>query len=340
MTRNSPIYLGLTFSMLGLVACSESITEPATSGRLPSITPDFALATNSWIRQPDLEPGRNYFAMAAVTNALGQSVVYTIAGTSHDNTASRSVKAYNVTTKRWTWEPPLPIGLYGSNGAGVINGKIYISGGKLNSRRARRDLYMYDRATRAWTKKTYMPGPGFSGVTGAINGKLYVLTGCYGDGICDPFVGGAFYRYNPVTDRWTTLGTPSGSHREAMGGVIGGKFYVVGGNHSSQLDVYDPATKTWTIKAPMPEERHLSAAAVVGGKLFVIGGVVTTESGTGGGTVATTIAYNPATDTWTEKAPMPNERAPISASRVVVNGQERIEVVGPSSPDNHLQYIP
>jgi hypothetical protein len=296
-------------------------------------------AGDRWITQPDLEPGRYALATAAVINALGQSVVYAIAGRSVDNNVSRTVKAYNVATQRWTWQAPLPKGLTASNGAGAINGKIYISGGLLNSRRARRDLYMYDRKTTAWTKKTYMPGPGYSGVTGVINGQLYVLTGCYGDGICDPFVGAAFYRYNPVRDRWTTLDPPNAGHREAMGGVIGGKFYVVGGNHSRQLDVYDPATKQWTVKAAMPEERHLAAAAVVGGKLYVIGGVLSTPEGHEE-TVATTYAYDPATDTWTAKASMPTPVAQMSASRVVVNGEERIEVVGPVGPRNNLQYIP
>jgi N-acetylneuraminic acid mutarotase len=299
-----------------------------------------ARSGDHWITQPDLEPGRYGLATAAVTNAVGQSVVYAIAGSSVvDNSVSRTVKAYNVATKRWTWQAPLPIGLTASNGAGAINGKIYISGGLLNSRRARRDLYMYDRKTTAWTKKTYMPGPGYSGVTGVINGQLYVLTGCYGHGICDPFVGWAFYRYNPVTDRWTTLGTPNTGHREAMGGVIRGKFYVVGGSHSRQLDVYDPATGKWTIKASMPEERHLAAAAVMGGKLYVIGGVRSTPEGHEE-TVATTYAYDPARDIWTTEAPMPTPRDQISASRIVVDGQERIEVVGHVSPGNNLQFIP
>jgi N-acetylneuraminic acid mutarotase len=342
MIWTSPFNLLVIAGVLALVACSESTTEPATTGRPPAAAPSLLVASNTWVVQPDLDPARFEFGMAAITNALGQSVLYAIAGRwVADNVASRSVKAYNVSTRKWSFQPPLPLALYLSNGAGAIKGKIYISGGILNSRRARPDLYMFDRSTSAWTRKTNLPGPGFSGVTGVINNQLYVLTSCVGgDGVCDPYVGLGFYRYNPVTDRWTSLQTPSATHLEGMGAVIGGKFYVVGGQYSAgQLDVYDPATNQWTTRAPMPEQRSLGGAASVAGKLYVFGGVWNDLNGSEL-TVATTNAYDPATDTWTKKAPMPSPRMGIAATRVVVNGQARIEVMGLNRPGNNLQYIP
>ena len=51
-----------------------------------------------------------------------------------------------------------------------------------------------------------------------------------------------FYRYNPVTNRWTNLPSPEYSYR--YGGVIGKKFYAVG----AHVEVYDPATNRWTTK--------------------------------------------------------------------------------------------
>jgi hypothetical protein len=50
--------------------------------------------------------------------------------------------------------------------------------------------------------------------------------------------------------------------------------------------------------------------------------------------------YDPATDTWRGRAPMPTVRSGIGASRVVRDGQARIEVVGGTRPDNNIQYIP
>ena len=62
-------------------------------------------------------------------------------------------------------------------------------------------------------------------------------------------------------------------------------------------------------------------------KLFVIGD-------------GKTSAYDATTDAWTSKAQMPTPRGGIAASKVIVNGQSQIEVVGGSRPGNNLAYIP
>jgi N-acetylneuraminic acid mutarotase len=74
-----------------------------------------------------------------------------------------------------------------------------------------------------------------------------------------------------------------------------------------------PAENTWTQKAPMHEARYGIGIAVVNGKIYAIGG--STRSGGGGtikgplpvtgGTVGTNEEYDPKTDTWTTKTPMP-----------------------------------
>jgi N-acetylneuraminic acid mutarotase len=82
---------------------------------------------------------------------------------------------------------------------------------------------------------------------------------------------------------------------------------------------------------------RLSTGAVAQGRLFVIGGQRLTETET---PLRRTIAYDPTSNTWITKAPMPTARVGVAASRVFVNGQARIEVVGGIRPGNNLQYIP
>jgi N-acetylneuraminic acid mutarotase len=127
-----------------------------------------------------------------------------------------------------------------------------------------------------------------------------------------------------------------------MAGVIGGKFYVAGGvgglpDGGNQLDVYDPATNRWTTKAPLPRARWSGAGVALRAKLYVIGGFARKPDGTET-VVRTTSVYDPATDTWTRVPPMPDAiGGDFDGSRVVLNGQPRIEVVGGYT---HLQYIP
>jgi N-acetylneuraminic acid mutarotase len=124
-----------------------------------------------------------------------------------------------------------------------------------------------------------------------------------------------------------------------MGSAFGGKFYVAGGTHNGRLDVYDPVTNEWTTKASMPTERSLGASAAVGGKLYVIGGIQYQANGLER-PVRTTSVYDPRTDKWTVAAQMPNARYAMAASRVVINGQVRIQVVGYTRPGNNLQLVP
>lgn len=356
---------------LALAACNDETTAPSAIPESPSADIQ-AAALNSWITRTDMLTTCSNLAVATVTNAAGQSIVYAIGGRNPNGVPLKTVTAYNVATNTWTFRRALPVALAWTNGAAVINGKIYVSGGfsdylQYNLSNA---LYMYDPGTNTWTRKHDMPsvkGPyddpyyvGAEGVTGVINGKLYVVTACYmsnapwlylSESSCyegGKLVGPAFFQYNPVTDRWFALASPSsafgGSVMLSMlspfvGGVIGGKFYVFGTSSFDQISgrfaAYDPATNRWTPKNALGLARPGAAAAALAGKLYVFGGTRHNS-----GILDKTIAYDPTTNLWTTRAPMPSPRIDIAATVVQVNGQSRIEVIGGPAPGNNLQYTP
>ena len=315
---------------LGLAACGEEATQPTGSAEPQPLTSAQATASNTWITRrtsplPAIRP-----AIAMVPNAVGQSLVYVMSG----NRDSR-VQVYNVAANTWNLRAWLPVRMNYSNGAGVIGGKIYVSGGRISSVQVHAELHVYDPATNKWTRKHDMPAPTYGGVTGVIDDKLYVLTGC-NDGPC------YFFRYDPATDHWTTLPNSFQQHQFGVGGVISGKFYAAGGapfNEPRILEVYDPATNTWTKKTPLPTDLAGAAGAVLQGRLFVVGG---RESPPGSTTVVTTThVYDPARDRWITKDPLPVPRELVSATKIVVNGQARLEVIGSSEGgDNNWEYIP
>ena len=90
----------------------------------------------------------------------------------------------------------------------------------------------------------------------------------------------------------------------------------------------------------MPLRRWMAAGATLGAKLYVVGGFQENADGSIVGAVRSTSVYHPATDTWTNKAPMPTARSRIATSRVVVNGKARLEVVGGPGPGNNLAFVP
>jgi len=344
--RHHWTYAPLAFGCVALAACAPDTTEPNTPADPAPSAPTLALAHGTWMKRAPLWSDRWQLAVAAVTNAAGQSVVYAIGGTSATAVQSK-VMAYNTATNTWSLKAPLPRALHSTNGAAVINGKIYVSGGFTDFHPSAyypsqsSALYRYDPRTNTWSQLRDMPDIGTRGVTGVINGKLYVVTTCYEDFVgyydtCDP---ARFFRYNPATDRWVTLPRPHNSYEYGTGGVLDGKFYVTAG---LSLEMYDPATNQWTVKAPPPSPTHWGAAgAVQYAKLYVFGGFSGWNPDGTRAAAGTTSIYHPATDTWTAGPPMPYPQWGIAAvSRVVYDGRPRIEIVGGARPGNNQTFFP
>ncbi len=224
-----------------------------------------------------------------------------------------------------TWETltPMPTPRYGVN-VGAIEGKLYVASG-ISDNIGGHGLYstmleVYDPATGAWTTEAPIPQPIDTAATGVINGKLYLAGGR------GPPSGNiaTLQVYDPASNTWTTMAPMPFASAYGAGAVIDGKLYVAGGTDPSNnymvttVRVYDPATNSWAIKAPMPTARARTGAAVINGILYVVGGGYNFAPFVFGGCLATVEAYDPATDTWTTKAPMPSAR--MGMATAVING--------------------
>ena len=362
----------LALSGLGLVGCGDEITtQPNVLEQPAAVAPELAVTRNSWTTRANMSVNRTALATATLTNAAGQSVVYAMGGEKWGQglpgTPVAKVTAYNVATNTWTDRRPLPRRLAGTNGAGVLKGKIYVTGGYSDGGNhwPWPTVYMYDPAPNTWTRKRDIPTvAGASrreyaaarGVTGVIGGQLYVVSGCYlkgADGYLSPGCKPLFLRYNDVTDRWVSLPRPfiqvtDDIVDQSVGGVIDGKFYVMAASFDptdptgvlkAHFEVYDPTTNRWTRRTPLGLGRPYAASAVLGNKLYVMGGI--RSKGAGQEILDITIVYDPVTDAWTRRASLPSRRYDISASKVLLNGKPRIELVGGLQVEaNNLQYIP
>jgi N-acetylneuraminic acid mutarotase len=351
----------LALGTFWLASCGDNATEPPASPPPATRAPDLAVTSNSWITRATLPITRSGHAVTTVTNTAGQSIVYVIGGLTATRSPNAKVAAYNVVTNTWTWPRALPVALAESNGAGVINGKIYVSGGYSHSDEdfPSRALYMFNPGTNTWSRKRDIPlvtiggeerVAGARGVTGVINAKLYVVAGCWMASepwgyfeTCNPL----FFRYDPVTDGWARVPSPFGSSTPTAspygGGVIGGKFYLTAMSQytgDARFSVYDPATNRWTPKPILGGARRGAATAVLSGKLYVMGGSRWNAARDGVDTLDITSVFNPITNLWSERARLPSPRAGIAATTVMLNGTPRIEVIGGPAPGNNLQYTP
>jgi len=302
MFRLPPLRLVFSLSALAIAACGEnqSPTQPEAGAEAGPGAPLAALTSNTWTSKAAFPAvfGAVGLSAGSVPNASGQSIVYTFGGTDDMGGSCVSIGAYNVATNTWTGlgSEPKVCGAE-MNGVGRIGNTLYFSGGRVHGGdgvEILRTAWAFDAGSKSLTRKADMPRGTARGVTGTIDGKVYVLPGiCSTDfwpvaGYCqfEPFR--RLFRYNPATNLWAAKQPAPHFHINGAGGVINGKFYVAGGDNVTALDVYNPATDTWKTLAPLPTGGR-AVGAVLQGKLFVIVGLHA-------------YAYNPATNTWSAKA--------------------------------------
>lgn len=136
----------------------------------------------------------------------------------------------------------------------------------------------------------------------------------------------------PEPDRgtWRTAAPAPTKRTEVAAAALRDMIYVAGGFEKPSLsnalrfaitpavEAYDSASDRWTAKAPMPAGLHHIGIGVVDGRLYVIGGYQQLGFSVWQ-PVATVYVYDPATDAWTEGAPMPTARGALSVA--VLDGQ-------------------
>jgi N-acetylneuraminic acid mutarotase len=134
---------------------------------------------------------------------------------------------------------------------------------------------------------------------------------------------------------WTTMASMPTGRLGAGVAVVNGKIYVIGGTggggYLNTNEEYDPDTNTWVAKKPMPTPRAGFAIAVYKNKIYCIGGGPGNDWTVGFDEVTRmNEVYDPLTDTWETKTPMPTARQSLCAN--VVGG--KIYLIGGNKPVN------
>lgn len=208
----------------------------------------------------------------------------------------------------------------GEMSAAVLDGKIYIVGGRLTYNNVDgmaagpgsvitlRTLEIYDIATDTWTT-----GPDYP-----VQVDHYVIIGH--EGFVYVFFGDNSYKLDVAAMEWKPIAPPPESHGAGTGGLDAatGKIYLAGG--SLTLHRYDPVADAYEELAPPTIQRDHTAGAFCSGKFYLGNGDVDGHSIT----TADLEIFDPAAGAWTLGTPNPVNRGSTAGAcwmgRFVVAG--------------------
>ena len=277
----------------------------------------------SWARLSNA-PLAEYDAASVVLNGT----VYLVGGESTFQLDSL-VESYNTANDAWaTIFAPPPVSVAAAT-ASLVQGKMYVAGGEdvtLFSSGNPSDFLLasvliFDPSEDVWSFAPPMSEARRWAMSASMNSKLYVV-----GGLSAQAASSTVESLDPATGSWTTLAPMPTPRYGAGAAVSGGLLYVAGGigapGAAAKLEIYDPIKDAWSVGASMPTPRGDLCLTAINGLLYAVGGFL--PNTTGNLRTATVEAYDPASNTWTTRAPLP--LALSGASCQTVGG--RLYVIG------------
>ena len=211
-----------------------------------------------------------------------------------------------------------------------VNGKLYVLAGFMAGLKITGATEIYDPTNNTWSTGAPMPTPVTHMGAAVAGDEIWIVAGFVGNhpGVATNKV----QVYNTVTDTWRegpALPNPRGSGAAVynngqlhfFGGLLPDRRTDVGEHYILDLD--DPVAG-WQAAAPLPNPRNHLSGAAVDGLVYAIGGQYGHDAGVQDQNFLH--AYDPQTDSWTQKAGLPSARSHFEPGTMVHN--DKIIIVG------------
>jgi N-acetylneuraminic acid mutarotase len=216
------------------------------------------------------------------------------------------------------WDPRAPMPTPRAYASAVVHqNQIYVVGGCSSDvyqqfHNAVASLEVYDPALDSWAVLPSMPTPRVGPAAAVVGNKIYVIGGFTR----------STWSANPVMEvyeinsgQWSTAPSKPTPCSWARAAVWHDKIYVFGGvgqGYFNVGEVFDPATNTWSSCAPFSGGRYLEAVVTVDDEIYLIGG----DRWEPQHVYDDVQVYDPFTDSWTVKTPMPTAASCLDAVEV------------------------
>jgi N-acetylneuraminic acid mutarotase len=288
LTKNATILTLGIFMMFGS-SCKKSDTTDTYTG--------------DWISSADFDgPGRT----EAVSFVVGDHA-YITSGYEKDDIRLTDTWSYDQNSSTWSLMASMP-GVPRNSAVAFTIGTVAYVGTGYDGTNYLNDFYSYNTATNTWDTIANFTGTPRMGAVGfgLANGKGYVGTGYDDDWQKD------FWVYDPATNQWAQSASYNGKKRtDAVAFVINNRAYLVSGTNNGTYNPdmwqFNPDNGTWAQERQIINVSDDSYDDLYtdiersNATVFVMSGIAYMSTGTNNGVLASTWAYDPTQDLWTEK---------------------------------------
>lgn len=249
--------------------------------------------------------------------------VFLIGGQQFDGTINDELHVYDSVAHTWQTvaSKPEPVT---SSAAVALDGLIFVIGGEMSDGEASDIVEVYSPSDDVWGTTAAMPHPISDGLAMTDGTQIYHLGGRNsGQTIADVYI---FDPFDPTASGWQTLPSMPEARYGAVGGVVSGHLYVIGGANeagdaTADCFEFNLVEQTWSTCNPMGSKRVNAGGVVIRDNIYVIGG----ETGASFGE-----RYNPKSNQW-EKIDQPMVEdldTPNWSDAGVTNIEAKVYVMG------------
>jgi N-acetylneuraminic acid mutarotase len=267
--------------------------------------------------------------------AIDGNLSYEIGNMGWMDLRSTSTSPLSTVTANWTSVTPSPVAREEGQSLNLGN-LIYAFGGyddpafDLTTR-----CDVYNITTNTWTQLADMPATiNHAGmIYDSVANTIWMIGGYTNDE--EAVAINQVWIYSIANNSWSAgPSMPYGVGAPAVV-LVGRNIHVISGLTETDTDTFIDTTEHWVMSldnqaagwtnaAPMPDPRNHAGYVALNGLIYVIGGQNGTDEYQGNS--ADVDVYNPATDSWSSLASLPEGRSHIMNSTLIYNGQ--ILVVG------------
>jgi hypothetical protein len=237
-----------------------------------------AFTANSYVYKPTSD---TWSPIADLPMALEKPVAAFIGGKLYVTAGwSKAARKANKTVKVYIYDPGSNTWVTGAHddpnyhlggaGSAVLNGKLYVIGGCLQSFcTGTKKVDVYDPASDTWSSAADYPHTDAWLACAGLNDRIYCAGGAtfygrYKDG----------YVYNPVSNSWSPIADLPNTWfgMAAMGGETYGLVIAqgeVGGSITNQAKIYNPGSNSWS---PLPNALYPEFRAAGACGFYSVGG--------------------------------------------------------------------